>query len=148
MIRFPDCDSFAKCVLEDFEQGKSTTRVVQWTACLENHIDMEYKHCHMENGTRRWYGVFKYLNDKHNIIVNFSSKHCGYIAAYRYIYKDKTTEDVLHSPSHVNLVKLGSLRTKNAMKLFSTNAEKRRSTAAKKASDSEAQLKKNKSNKT
>ena len=144
MIRFSDCDSFAKCVLGDFEQGKRTARVVQWTACLENHSDMEYKHCHMANGTRRWYGVFKYLKDKHNIIANFSSKHCGYIAAYRYIYKDKTTQDVIHSPSHVNLVKPGSPRTKNAMKLFSTNAEKRRSTVAKKASDSEAQLKKTK----
>ena len=29
MIRFPDRDSFAKCVLEAFEQEKSTARVVQ-----------------------------------------------------------------------------------------------------------------------
>ena len=39
MIRFPDCYSFAKCVLEAFEQGKSTARVVQWIACLENHSE-------------------------------------------------------------------------------------------------------------
>ena len=76
------------------------------------------------------------------MIVNFSSKHCGYIAAYRYVWKDKTTQDVLYSPNHVNLAKLGSPRTKNAMKQFSTNAEKRRSTVVKKASDSETQVKK------
>ena len=76
------------------------------------------------------------------MIVNFSSKHCGYIAAYRYVCKDKTTQDVLYSPNHVNLAKLGSPRTKNAMKQFSTNAEKRRSTVVKKASDSETQVKK------
>ena len=39
IIRFPDCDSFAKCALEAFKQGKSTARVVQWTACLEHHSD-------------------------------------------------------------------------------------------------------------
>ena len=87
--------------------------------------------------TRHWYGVSKYLKDKHNLIVNFSSKHCGYNAAYRYACKDKTTRDVLHSPNHVNLAKFGSLCTKNAMKQLSTNAKKRRSTVAKKASDTE-----------
>ena len=145
MIRFPDCHSFAKCVLEAFEQGKSTVRVVQWTACLENHSEKEHKHYHMAiklSGTRRWYGVFKCLKEKHNIIVNFSKKHCGYIAAYRYVHKNKTTEDVLHSPNHVNLAKLGSPRTKNAVNQFFTNAEKRRSTVAKKVSDSETQVKK------
>ena len=147
MIRSPDCDSFAKCVLEAFEQWESTARVVLWVACLENHSDKEHKHYHMAiklSGTRSWYGVFKYLKDKQNIIVNFSSKHCGYIAGYRYVCKDKTIQDVLHSPNHVNLAKLGFPRTKNAMKQFSTNAEKRRSTVAKKASDSETQVKKQK----
>ena len=94
MIRFPGCDSFAKYVSEAFEKGKSTTRVVQWAACLENDSDKEHKHYHMAiklTGTRRWYGVFKYLKDKNNIIVNFSSKHCGYITEYRCVCKDKTT---------------------------------------------------------
>ena len=80
MIRFPDCDSFAKCVLEAFKQGKSTARVAQWAACIKNYSDMEHKHYHMAiklSGTRFWYGLFKYLKDKHNIIVTFSSKHSG-----------------------------------------------------------------------
>ena len=116
-----DCDSFTKCVLEAFEHGKNTARLVQWTACLENHSNKEDKHYHMAitlSGRRLWYGVSKYLKDKHNIIVNFSSKHCGYIAAYRYVCEDKTTQDVLHRPNRVNLVKLGSPRTKNAIKQF------------------------------
>ena len=79
------------------------------------------------NKTRRWYPVFKYLQDTHNIVVNFSSTHCGYIAAYRYVCKDKPLESVVHSPHHANLATLGSLRTKNAMKQFSSNAIKSRS---------------------
>ena len=92
MIRFPDCGSFSKCFLESFEQGKSTARVVQWAACLENHSDKEHKHYHMAiklSDMRRWYGVFKYLKDKHNIVANFTGKYCGYITAYRYVCKDK-----------------------------------------------------------
>ena len=79
MIRFPDCDWFAKCVLEAFEHGNSAARVVQWAACFENQSDKEHKHYHMAinlSGTQRWFGVFKYLKDKHNPIANFRSKHC------------------------------------------------------------------------
>lgn len=129
--KFPDCKSFSNCVLEGFSKGKSTAKVTQWATCLENHKDAQHKHYHMAiklSGTRRWYGVFKYLKDNHDIIVNFSSKHCGYIAAYRYVCKGKPIEEVLHSPGHANLEDIGSPRTKNAMKRFSENAEKRRST--------------------
>ena len=75
MIRFPDCDSFAKCVLEAFEQRKSTARVVQWVACLENPSYKEHKHYYLAiklSGTRRWYGVFKYLKDKHILLSSFT----------------------------------------------------------------------------
>ena len=64
MTRFPDCDSFSKCVLEAFESGKSGAKVIQWTACLENHCDNKHTHYHMPvklSGTRWGYGVFKYL---------------------------------------------------------------------------------------
>ena len=117
-----------KCFLEAVKQGKSTARVVQWAACLENQSVKEHKHYHMAiklSGTRRWYGVFKYLKRKHNRITNFSNKRCDYIAAYRYAFQ----------------------HTKNAMKQISTNIETRRSTVAKKASDSETPVKRNKSNK-
>ena len=99
MTRFPDCDAFLKCVLEAFDSGKSTAKIIQWAACPKNHSDNKHKHYHMAvklSGTRRWYGVFKYLKEKHNIVVNFSSAHCGYVTAYRYICKDKPMQDVLH----------------------------------------------------
>ena len=69
MTRFPYCDSFSKCVLEAFDSGKSTAKIIQWAACLENHSDNKHKHYHMAvklSGTRRWNGVFKYLKEKHN----------------------------------------------------------------------------------
>ena len=47
MTRFPDCDSFSKCVLKAFDSGKSTAKVIQWAACLENHSDNKRKHHHM-----------------------------------------------------------------------------------------------------
>ena len=134
MARFPDCESFTKCALEAFDSGKSAARVVQWAACLESHADGEQKHYHMAiklSGTRRWQGVSKYLREHHNIVVNFSSDHCDYVAAYRYICKDKPKEQVLHSPDHNNLEVLGSSpRTKNAMQKFSANSKRRRSSAA------------------
>ena len=63
MTRFPECDSYSKCVLEAFGSGKSTAKVIQWAACLENHNDNKHKHYHMavKVSGRRWYGVFKYL---------------------------------------------------------------------------------------
>ena len=86
------------------------------------------------------YGVFKYLKNKHNINANFSSTNCGYITAYRYVCKDKTTQ--VCYIVQVNLPKRGSQRTKNAIKQFSINHEKHRSAVAKKASDSETSVKK------
>ena len=130
MERFPDCTSFANCILEAFDSGKSSAKVVQWATCIENHTDGKSKHFHMAvklSATRRWYAVSKYLQDKHKIQVNFSNEHCGYVAAYRYVCKDKDLQEVLHSPGHTNLSQVGSPRTKNAMNKFSANARKCRS---------------------
>ena len=133
MINFPDCDLFAKCVLEVLREGKSTARVEQWAACLENHSGNEHNHYHMAiklSGTRCWYGVSQV-----SIVVTL--QHIGMSAKIK-------QHRLLHSPNHVNPAKLGSPRNKNAMKQFFTNAEKCRSTVAKKASDSETQVKKQK----
>lgn len=62
MVSFPNFDSFEKCVLEAFKQGKSTARIVRWAVYLENQSDREHKHFHIAiklSDTRRWYGVFK-----------------------------------------------------------------------------------------
>ena len=62
MVSFPNFDSFEKCVLEAFKQGKSTARIVRWAVYLGNESDREHKHFHIAiklSDTRRWYGVFK-----------------------------------------------------------------------------------------
>ena len=131
MEKFPDCAAFAKCVLDAFESGKSSARVVQWAVCKENHSDAVSKHYHMAvklSATRRWLGVSQVLRSKCNIVVNFSSEYCGYVAAYRYVCKCKPVEEVLHSEGHINLETVGSPRTKNAMRrTLPMRASKRKS---------------------
>jgi len=130
MEKFPDCESFSKCVLQAFENGKSKSKVTQWATCIENHADGESKHFHMAvklSSTRRWKSVFEQLRKSEGINVNFSSKHCGYVAAYRYVCKNKPIEQVLHSEGHSNLSSAGSSpRTKKAMAQFSFNTKRRR----------------------
>ena len=125
MEKFPDCAACAKCVLDAFESGKRSARVVQWAICKENHKDAVWKHYHMAvklSATRRWLGVTQVLRCKNNIVFNFSSEHCGYVAAYRYVCKGKPVEEVLHSEGHINLETVGSPSTKNTMRRHSANA--------------------------
>ena len=131
MVKSPNCSTFALSVIETFRSGNSSAELMQWAVCLENHSDGLSRHYHMAvklSGTRRWYAIAKYLYDNCNIAVNFSSEHCGYVAAYRYVCKEKPVSDVLHSKNHPNLSQVGSSpKTKNAMKTFSSNAQKRKS---------------------
>jgi len=52
---------------------------------------------------RRWRPIFNFIKRERHVVVNFSSKHLGYIAAYRYVCKEKSIAQVLHSPGHPNL---------------------------------------------
>ena len=128
MENFPDYAAFAKCVLDAFESGKSSARVVQWAICKEKHSGGVSKHYHMAvklSATRRWLSVSQVLKSKHNIAANFSREHCWYVAAHRYVCKGKPVEEVLHSEGHIHLETVGSPRTKNAMRRQSANASKR-----------------------
>ena len=130
MGKFPYCAAFAKCVLDAFENRKSSARVVQWAVCKVNHSDGVSKHCHIAvklSVTQRWLGVLQVLRSKHNLVVNFSSEHCGYVAAYRHLCKVKPVEEVLHSEGQINLETVGSPSTKNAMRRHYANASKRKS---------------------
>ena len=73
--------------------------------------------------------IKNYIYNRHKVSVNFSTKNCDYVAAYRYVCKDKPLTDVLHSPGHSDMSNISSLVTKNAMKKFWSNVEKRRSSA-------------------
>jgi len=102
--------------------------VTQWAVCTEDHADGG-KHYHMAlklSATRRWRSVFTHLRAENNITVNFSSKNCGYLAAYRYVCKSKSAGQVLHSPGHPNLTDVRSPPSKKASQAYSENARKRR----------------------
>ena len=57
------------------------------------------------------------------INLHFSSQNLGYVAAYKYICKGKSTNDVLLIQGYVNLNAFGSPRTKKCMKAFAANAK-------------------------
>ena len=119
--KFPNCSTFSECILNPFTKGKSRRTVKEWTSCLEDHGEGG-KHCHMTlnlSGTRRWQPVKNYICNRDKFSVNFSTKNCGYVAAYRYVCKDKHLTDVLHSPGHSDMSKILSPLTKNAMKKIS-----------------------------
>ena len=127
--KFPDCSSFSKCVLQAFQTGKSKSVVKEW-ACSEELHNNGGKHYHMSinlSGTRRWKPIKNEIYNKHGISVHFQSKNCGYVAAYRYVIKEKPIGNVLHSNGHTDLASIGSPKTKNAMKTFVSNSRKRKS---------------------
>ena len=82
-----------------------------WAVCKENHSDGVSEHYHMAvklSAAQCWLGALQVLRSKNNIVANFSSGHCGYVAAYMYVCKNKAVEEVLHSKGHTNLEILGS----------------------------------------
>lgn len=126
--RFPNCLAFSDIVLEAFNNGKSSKKVVEWACCIEDHADGA-KHFHMAvklNGTRRWNPVKNFIYKKYGISLHFSSKHYGYVAAYRYVCKEKDQTEVLHSPNHTNMESIGSPRTKKAMHVSSSSSARRK----------------------
>ena len=131
LTRFPACKSFAECVLTAFNEGESKVKVVEWACCRENHADGG-QHYHMSiklDGSRRWNPIKSFISQRYGIEVHFSAQHCGYVAAYRYVIKNKPITEVLHSPDHTNLNVIGSPKTKKAMQKFSENAKRRKSGA-------------------
>ena len=61
--RFPNCLAFSYIVLEAFNNGESSKKVVQWTCCIEDHANGA-KHFHMAvklDVTRRWNPVKNFI---------------------------------------------------------------------------------------
>jgi len=129
LLKFPDCESFTKIVLEALENCKSSTTVKEWACCQELHADGG-SHYHMAinlSAPRRWNTIKNYIYGKYSISVNFATQSgCGYVAAYRYVSKNKPIEEVLHSANHTNLQHIGSPKTSAAMR---KNQGKRQSAA-------------------
>ena len=117
LSRFNNCKRFAECVLAALNEGKSNKSVLEWACCMEDHADGVGKHFHMAvklNGTRRWRPVKNKIYERHGISVNFATENCGYVAAYRYVCKNKPINEVLHSPDHTNMENIRSPKNKTS----------------------------------
>ena len=131
LVKVPDCESFTNIVLGAFNEGSSTSQVVQWATCQEDH-DRGGVHYHMIlklNRPRRWKPLFENIRMSHRICVNFSSSNSGYLAGYRYVIKNKNLDSVLHSRGHPDLSAVRSPKSKKGFQKFSQNAQKRRASA-------------------
>ena len=125
----PSKESFADIILNGFSTGNSKVVVEHWAVCVEPHAVGGGKHYHMSlklSGTRRWRAVHHYIYRCYKISVNFSTNTCGYLAAYRYVCKEKEYRDVLHSNPHPNLREAASPPAKKAFKAYSEAARTRR----------------------
>ena len=138
--KFPNCESFANAIVSAFNDRKSTKSLKEWACCIENHKDSG-KHYHMSvnlSGPRRWKPIRDLIYTRHGISVNFSLKTCGYVAAYRYVAKDKNISDVLLSSNHSNMEVIGSPQTKKAMCIYREKSKnKRKSTQTTNGNSSE-----------
>ncbi|CAB4002475.1 hypothetical protein DSY43_02735, partial [Paramuricea clavata] len=134
--KIANCQAFADCILEAFSQSQgnqkdNTNHPEHWSCCMEEHRDGG-KHYHLAiklSAPRRWKAVKNYVSKKHGIALHFSDQSCGYHVAYKYVCKNKSFTDVLHSLGHPNLQEIGSPKTKRAFTQFSDNAKKRRISA-------------------
>ena len=126
--KVPNSMRFAEIVLQAFNEGGSSRKVVQWCCCMEDHADGG-KHYHLAilfSGSRRWSSIKNAVRQVHGILLHFSCQHVGYVAAYRYVIKDKSIETVLHSPEHPDIEIIKHPPTKDAMKGNSSQAKKRK----------------------
>ena len=118
MTKVPSCLRFSEIVIEAFNSCSSNRKIVQWACCMEEHADGG-KHYHLAilfSGSRRWLSIKNAVQQAHGISLHFSCQHVGYIAAYRYVLKDKQVSEVVHSPDHPNLGQINVNKTKGAMK--------------------------------
>lgn len=126
--KVPNARAFADIIIEAFRQGSSTSQLVQWASCQEPHADGG-RHYHLImklSKPRKWKPLFDYIHKKWGFYVNFASTKQGYLRGYRYVIKEKPTEDVTHSPDHPDLTSARSPKSKSGFLQASQNAKRRR----------------------
>lgn len=124
--KYPTVRTFVDVVLKAFAEVKSSKEIREWAACEEKHQDSG-THFHMSinlMGSRRWKPVHKYILENEGISVNFSTKLCGYVAAYRYVSKGKPIHAVIRSPGHTTLH--STPKTARAMNSFAKKCSVKR----------------------
>lgn len=135
LTRFPTCKDFAEIIIAATNEGDSKRKLEMWACCIEPHKDGSNMHYHMAvkfTGARRWKPIWRSIYRKHQISVDFAlDAGSGYIAAYRYVAKNKAKEDILFSDvaAHSKLDSMKSPKTKKAMNKNHEKARKRRSSA-------------------
>jgi len=130
LTKYSDCKAFSELVLEAMKSVKSTRQIKEWACCQEKHSDggTHYRMSVNLSGTRRWQPIKNHVYKNTGVSVNFATKNCGYVAAYRYVCKDKAKEEVLHSEGHTSLEAIHTPKTNKAMCRFSNSrSEKRKS---------------------
>ena len=111
-------------MLEFFTKQKDDKNpLLRWYCCQEPSADGgKYYHTVISlEKSQRWMLIQNVGGNLH-----FLSQNLGYDGAYKYISKDKSTDNVLLSPGHVNLITIGSPRIKKCMQAFPANAKVRR----------------------
>ena len=122
--KFENCLSFSEAVVDAF----GAQHIKEWACCMEPHQDGGY-HYHMAlslKSSRRWGPVKRKFLQSFNVSLHFKIRNCGYVAAYRYVCKDKDITDVLHSPGHSNMAVLKSPKTKKAMRQWSNASQQKK----------------------
>lgn len=136
---FKDCESFSAAVVDAF----GSANVVEWACCMESHADGG-DHFHMSikfKSSRLWGPVKKKFLRLYNVSLNFQTKSFGYVAAYRYVIKEKEISTVLHSEGHTPLQSIKSPKTKKAFRRFSEVSEQKKRRKLEEASGSKASAK-------
>ena len=115
MSIFKDCESFAKAVVKAF----GSCHVVEWACCKEFQKDRgEHFHVSIKFNSSRLWGLVKKKFLRDYVSLNFQTKLYGYLAAYRYIIKEKDISTVLHSQGHTPLECMRSPKTKKTSDRF------------------------------
>lgn len=125
-VKFPTTESFSNSLSKAFGGGGL---IKEWACCEEPHENGGF-HFHMAiilNKSRRWGPVKKSFSSENGVSLHFQEDNCGYVAAYRYVCKDKPISEVLHSPGHSNMTVLKSPKTKKAMRRWSISTQQNRS---------------------
>lgn len=126
---FPTKERFAQEVVTAFGEQK----IVEWVCCMEDHADGGV-HFHMAisfHRSERFAPVKKAFLKKFNVSLHFKLRTLGYVAAYRYVCKDKPVEEVLHSEGHSAMSNIRTPQTSKAMAKFSANSAVKRKAPAK-----------------
>ena len=101
--KFPTRASFAEAIKDAFSDAPGSVQVVHYACCMEQHADegAHYHCCVKRSGGRQWLAVKNLMQERHRVVVHFSSRHENYNTTYKYVLKEDGL--VHHSEGHPDL---------------------------------------------